>query len=459
VEDKKLIPAHVFFAKWFIRIRWISILIVFLSCFFVTYWCDLSINGQAIYLLTAVLIVINIIHYFLLQAILKSDIQKIIIRIKREIHFQVSSDLLILTLILHFSGGIENPMIMLYFLHMIIASSIFSRMQSLFHAGFAILLLILLAIFEHYGIIHHYHLNEIATDSLYHSTLYLIGFGLIFIFVSVLVVSLTHLLKYKSIAAEESYVKTNQELEKKDKVQNQYVMRVTHDIKGHLAAILSRLSVVRSKIIGPLTEEQDEFIGRAYSRTEQLSDFVHDILSLSRKRIMEESENEEFSIRETIDRVVSRIRVIADDKSIEFDVTVDKSVDKITGNPLTIEELYSNLLRNSIYYTPEGGQIRLSVKSELYHIFSQITDSGIGIPKDEIPKIFGEFYRGSNAKKAGKQGSGLGLTIVKQIVDNHQGNIWVDSEPGIWTKFTFTIPKSPELSNLIDLNYPETRQL
>jgi signal transduction histidine kinase len=117
----------------------------------------------------------------------------------------------------------------------------------------------------------------------------------------------------------------------------------------------------------------------------------------------------------------------------------------ITGNPFTIEELYSNLLLNAVKYTPSYGHIALTVRNRYNHIVTEVSDSGIGIPYEELSKIFDEFYRASNVPKDIKTGSGLGLSIVKQIIENHHGKIWVSSEPGVWTKFTFLLPKNPTI--------------
>jgi signal transduction histidine kinase len=102
-------------------------------------------------------------------------------------------------------------------------------------------------------------------------------------------------------------------------------------------------------------------------------------------------------------------------------------------------------LLNAIKYTPPNGHISLTVKSRLNHFITEISDSGIGIPKEEQSYIFDEFYRASNVPKDIKTGSGLGLSIVKQIVENHKGSIKVESEPGLWTKFTVILPNNPEV--------------
>ncbi|MBP1665975.1 MAG: integral rane sensor signal transduction histidine kinase [Bacteroidetes bacterium] len=92
-----------------------------------------------------------------------------------------------------------------------------------------------------------------------------------------------------------------------------------------------------------------------------------------------------------------------------------------------------------------NGHIALTIKDHGEYIYTEISDSGIGIPKEELPRVFDEFYRGTNVPKDLKAGSGLGLSIVKQIVSNHQGKIWVSSELGVWTKFTFELPKNPHV--------------
>ena len=240
-------------------------------------------------------------------------------------------------------------------------------------------------------------------------------------------------------------VRINIELENKDKIKNEYVFRVTHDIKGHLAAILSCIEVIRSKTTGPLNEVQEKFANRTFDRTELLSSFVRNLLNLTKERLKRSNEFGEFLFKDRINKIVSSIQILMSDRSIDFNIYVDKSIQMITGNPFTIEELYSNLLENAVKYTPPHGHISLTVRNRHNHILTEISDSGIGIPKEELSKVFDEFYRATNVSKDIKTGSGLGLSIVKQIVENHNGRIWVSSELGVGTKFIFMLPKNPAI--------------
>ncbi|MBN1416160.1 MAG: HAMP domain-containing histidine kinase [Bacteroidales bacterium] len=439
----KLIPAHIHFIKWFIRIRWFAVIILVASNLIIKHFFHLSIQETQVYILTIILFILNVLHTVILRRITQKESSKVIVKIKQEIHFQIITDLIVLTLILHFSGGIENPVVLFYFFHMIIASSIFSTLESYLYVAYALILVSLLALLECFSIIPHYHLDGFVPEGLYKNVLYVLGTGFVFTCTSIILVSLSHMIIYRSIKSEETYVKSNQELENKDKLKNEYVLRVTHDIKGHVAAILSCIDVIRTKIAGPLNEVQEEFANRAYERTELLTSFVKNLLNLTRKRLKHDSEFEEFSFKDLLNKVITPVRILAGDKSIDFNIYIDNTIHNVTGNPLALEELYSNLLLNAVKYTPPDGHIALTVRDQHDTIFTEISDSGIGIPKEELSKVFDEFYRGTNVPKDIKAGSGLGLSIVKQIIDNHKGSIWVSSELGVWTKFSFTLPKNP----------------
>ena len=441
--DKKLVPAHVLFSRWFIRIRLVAIFILVAATIVFRFFFSVTIHDIPIYFLASGLLLLNFMHYFSLKLIVNRQGSNVIKWIKSEIHFQIISDLIILTLVLHFSGGIENPVLIFYFFHMIIASSIFSIKASYFHMSLALILVALLAFLECYGIVPHYHLEGFANHDLYQNRFFIYGAGTVYAVASIFLVSLTQMIISRSIKVEENYVKTNMLLEKKDILQNEYVLRVTHDIKGHLGAITGCLSVVKNGVTGPLNESQAEFIERADERVQLLVSFIKDLLNLTRKRLNADNEFEEFNLGDVINKVVESVEVIAKEKSIEFDAHIVNTVQNIIGDPYTIEEVYSNLLFNAIKYTPEKGRVELFVRNIKDEVVTEISDSGIGIPPDEIVKVFDEFYRASNVKKDHKTSTGLGLSIVKQIVENHKGKIWVQSEVGLWTKFVFTLPKNP----------------
>jgi signal transduction histidine kinase len=128
-----------------------------------------------------------------------------------------------------------------------------------------------------------------------------------------------------------------------------------------------------------------------------------------------------------------------DGKKQACEVVVDEPLPQIWGNPIRLRQLTTALLENAIKYTAEGGAIRVEVYAESDFIILAVSDNGIGIATDEQPYIFEKFYRASNVNDS-SSGSGLGLSIVQSIVEQHDGRIWVESQPSEGTTFTVMLP-------------------
>ncbi len=219
------------------------------------------------------------------------------------------------------------------------------------------------------------------------------------------------------------------------------MLRVTHDVKEHLGAIRSCLEPVIAGITGTLNPKQVDLIQRASQRTGKLLFFVKMLLEVTRIKLSREITMDYFRIEDTIKNAISRVEARSERKSISLSYTIEPGVDKIRGAQIYIEETIVNLLANSIKYTPRDGKIDVSVKDKGNSILVEISDTGIGIPGGELPKVFNEFYRAANARKVERDGTGLGLSMAKQVVERHRGEIWVESEEGKGTRISFTLPK------------------
>ena len=228
----------------------------------------------------------------------------------------------------------------------------------------------------------------------------------------------------------QALTEANTQLQEKDRIKDEYVSRVTHDIKGHLAAIRSCLFIVADKSAGQFSEKQADFLDRATNRTNQLTNFLKELLDLTRMRLSGRIEMEPFYLPDTIDKAMETVSRRAQDKSISLTCNVARSVEQVLGNEFSIDEMLTNLLFNAIKYTPQGKSVHLEASTCDEYIQVDVVDTGIGIPADEIGNVFDEFFRASNAKKSEKDGTGLGLSLVKQIVERHGGTISVQSEEG-----------------------------
>ena len=429
-------------AYWLIRLRWIAIVFVGTATYVSSNFLQIELQSAALYGIAALLVLYNMAMLVLLNHFAKKGREVSQIAVKKIINVQISADLLILTIILHFSGGIENPFVFYFIFHMIIASILLSLWDSYLQATFAVLVFGLLVLLEYLQFIPHYCLRGFAPNCLHRNKLYILGTFFVFATALYLAVYMASYISVRLRRTERAYMQANVLLQEKDHIKNEYVLRVTHDIKADLATIQSCLGMVVNKVVGPNDKQKLEFINRAYTRTIELTHFVKTLLKLTQMRLNEKLEAEVFSLKDTIHNVVAAASTKAEEKSITLNCTIETSLKDICGNQFSIEEVFTNLLLNAIRYTPEKGAVTIDAKNGKDCVVIEIADTGIGIPADEIGNVFDEFFRASNARITHRDGTGLGLSIAKYIVEQHGGKIWVDSIKNTGTKFWITLPKS-----------------
>jgi signal transduction histidine kinase len=240
---------------------------------------------------------------------------------------------------------------------------------------------------------------------------------------------------------EKSLKEANDLLEEKDRIKSEYVLRVTHDIKEHISAIQSCIAPVAEGIVGELNPKQKDLIKRADERAGKLIFFIKALLEITRIKLSKDIEMKEFSLTKTIENAIMLIDAKARAKGLLIESHVESSIGLIKGAQIHIEETIANLLANSVKYTLKNGKIRISAEDRGDSALIQISDTGIGIPKDEILNVFDEFYRARNAKEIERDGTGLGLSMAKQVVERHHGKIWVESEEGKGSAFSIILPK------------------
>jgi signal transduction histidine kinase len=428
-------------AYWLIKLRWIAALSVGIGTYFTSNVLAITLQDLALYSIAILLALYNMTVWLLLNYLAKEKCNIQGSLVKTIIHFQISFDLLILTFLLHFSGGIENPFSFYFIFHMIIASILLSVRESYLQATFGVLLFGLLIFFEYLQFAPHYCLRGFTEHCSYQNELYVLGTYFVFTTAMYIVVYMASYISTRLKKTEKACREANVLLLRKDRIKDEYVLRLTHDIKGHLAAIQSCLGVLAKKLIGPLNEQQQDFVSSAHERTVKLASFVKALLRLAQIRLSNNIEMEIFSLKNTISSALDTVGTKAQDKSIALKSNIALVEDKVFGNPLSVEEVITNLLFNSINYTPAGGIVKINVKENANCVLVEIIDTGIGIPEEELPKVFDEFYRATNAKKIEKDSTGLGLSIVKHIIERHSGKIWVNSQKNVGTKFSFTLPK------------------
>lgn len=427
-------------AFWLIRLRWLAVIGIVLAATCAKYLMHISIMQVEIYIIAVVLLFVNLFSLLALRQI-KSDKTFLFFRREKDIIlFQIATDLIILTCLLHYSGGVENPIIIYYIFHMIIASILLPATASYLLTSFALLLIFAMTLLEYYQIFPHYSLTGFNEHSFYQNTKFLIGTGFIFVTTSYLVVYMTLSVSSRLRHQEEATRMAVLELEEKENIKNEYVLRLTHDIKGHITTIrncLHAASVTSTK------DEKEKFIQIALKRTRWLTGFVKSLLKLTRMRLNKSLSMAEYSIEETIRNIIQELDTLAADKKIKIESDFESIQTKVFGNQLSLEEAIGNLITNAIKYSPPGSKIKVQLRDYNSSVLISVEDRGIGIPKHEQKHIFDEFYRASNVDSNDNEGSGFGLALVNQIIDMHHGKIKLESKEEVGTKISVLIPYHP----------------
>lgn len=231
------------------------------------------------------------------------------------------------------------------------------------------------------------------------------------------------------------------ELEKLDAMKSRFMLTVAHELRAPVAAIQGYLGLI---LDGYAADDAQEMVEGAHLRCGELLDMIDDLLLLARmKERATEVKKATVSVAKILEEVSSLFKGEAEGKGLTFKVEIAARPEML-ANKEHLKQLWSNLISNAIRYTRPGDSIVASLDEKDGRIVGMVSDTGIGIAADDLSRIFEEFYRTEGAKKLEAHGTGLGLPIVKEIVDSYGGTIQVDSKPAEGTTFTFTLPQSTE---------------
>lgn len=231
------------------------------------------------------------------------------------------------------------------------------------------------------------------------------------------------------------------ELRRLENARKEFVANVSHELRTPLASIKGYLETL---IDNPSMEQEQlqEFLGIMMKHTRRLDNLIKDILDLSRLDSHDLTiELHTLDIRPCLESISSHYKEHCIQKDQTFQFSIPHNIPAIETNEYTLRQLLTNLLDNAVKYTAKGGRVGLRVEPLNESLVFEISDTGIGIPKEHIPRIFERFYRVDSARSREMGGTGLGLSIVKHIVNLHHGFIHVESMPGVGSKFIITLPQ------------------
>jgi len=354
------------------------------------------------------------------------------------LQFHIFIDLLFLTALLHYSGGIENPIYFFYAFHVILSSIIFPGRTPLIIATLVVILFSSMIYFEYTEILHHY---SIFSTNI-HTNVVLIYVTLAVFTITIYVTmyickSIMHIYREVKLQIDQQ----NLRLIEADKQKTRFFRFTSHELKSPVIAIKSSIDSVIKNFSNQMDKRATDLLRRASRRSDQMLEIIRELLELSKNRLKITKEIEMIKINQLILEQIELQKVQVDEKQIDLKVDLPDKELEVYGHPDSFKEIFQNLISNAIRYTKEKGTISIKTKDFGEEIELSIKDNGIGIAEEDIPKIFEEFYRSENAKREIKFGTGLGLSIVKHIVENYGGKINVASKLGEGTKFSILFPK------------------
>ncbi|TMK76591.1 MAG: GAF domain-containing protein [Actinobacteria bacterium] len=230
------------------------------------------------------------------------------------------------------------------------------------------------------------------------------------------------------------------QLEAASRHKSEFLANMSHELRTPLNAIIGFSEVLTERMFGELNEKQDEYLKDIHASGQHLLSLINDILDLSKIEAGRmELEADDFDLPSAIDNALILVRERATRRGITLRRTIDEQLGMLRGDERKVKQVLLNLLSNALKFTPEGGGIDVSARLQDGAAEIAVTDTGVGIAPEDQEAVFEEFRQvGSADKKVA--GTGLGLALSRKFIELHGGRIWVKSQAGQGSTFTFTLP-------------------
>lgn len=371
------------------------------------------------------------------------------------LHAQIVADLMALTVLLHFSGGLENPFATYYVLLVAISSLLMTAKAGRFYAALASALWVGLLVAEATGVIPHYNLVGFRQPMRYREMGHIVAESFVLVtanfaasFISTNILSRLREGERQLYEANAScelrsqeLMDLNRRLQELDRSRSSFIRLVTHELRAPVAAIQSYLRLILDGYVPQ--ERMAEIISKAEQRARDQLDLIADLLDLA--RLQDDHKVGAVTpcdmgavLADVLDMMQGRIQ----DKALTLETHIESPLPMAPVSADHARQIWMNLVSNAIKYTPEGGRITIALRydADQHRLYGAVQDTGIGIHPDEMDRIFESFFRTEAAKAMARHGTGLGLSIFKGLVERYGGQVGLESEVGKGSTFSFTLP-------------------
>jgi signal transduction histidine kinase len=234
---------------------------------------------------------------------------------------------------------------------------------------------------------------------------------------------------------------SHESLQRTEQTRGQFVRLVTHELRAPVGGAQSLLRTLLRGLAGELSDQQQDILGRLEKRLDALMELINDLLDLAASKTPEIQEApRRMPLQPILEGVVARWEPQAAEKDVTLNCDLPFEALPVTGTEDGLARIFDNLVGNAVKYTPAGGRVSLRMVERPAGAVITVTDTGIGIPEEDLPCLWDEFFRAKNARRSNLPGTGLGLSIVRQLVEAYGGIIGVTSTEGQGTTFKVTLP-------------------
>ncbi|NDJ76605.1 MAG: HAMP domain-containing histidine kinase [Chloroflexi bacterium] len=364
------------------------------------------------------------------------DANETLERVQRVAWGQIVLDWVAMTVLVHLTGGITSPALIFFVIHAALSGTVLLTWQTRSLSFLAIAIVGALALLERSDWLPYIEIDEFDMGSqLYRNGTYITA---VMFFFGTTIVTLSELVSRRTQRMRQR----EQHIRQLYDARSTFVRVATHELRAPLAASLSLMLTLEQGYMGEITEQQGAILARVTQRLRELSTLVDDLLTLAASQEASASHTPlaPESVRAALLKMVERERAGADIKGITVHCDLDDREGIVLAGDVGLQIIFGNLLNNAVKYTPEAGQVTVNYSISAGYTEVKISDTGIGIPADDIPNIFQEFFRAKNAKQARINGTGIGLSAVNALVERYRGTIALHSDEGQGTTFTVRLP-------------------
>jgi signal transduction histidine kinase len=444
--------------RWLIWVRWLILAQVAVVVLVADHWLADVLPAIPLFLMLLAIGCYNAIFLILHRRLVGQTGLEQHVRYRREaalMHTQVITDFFALTAVLHFSGGIENPFSAYYVLWVAIGSILMTKRSSYLYATVATAMWVGLLVLEATGVIPHYNLIGFRLAVRHREETHLVAESLVVaslnFSVAYLASSITqqlrrdeHQLFTASVASETraaELTELNERLQELDRSRSLFTRLVTHELRAPVAAIQSYLQLILGGYVP--ADRLHEIVGKAELRAEDELERISDLLDLTRlQEPMGETGMEPTDAKAILHDVLDLMQARIRDKGLSLNLEVSADVPPVMASAEHVQRVWVNFVSNAIKYSPEGGDLTITLEDRGDVVRGSVRDTGIGMNREEMARLFEPFYRTKAAKAMSPHGTGLGLSIVKGIMERYGGRTWVESRPGRGSTFYFELSKA-----------------